>query len=576
MLSGTVEQNSYGALHGARSTGVEASRARAEDMCMRVGIYARYSSDRQSDTSLRDQIRLCQALAQRRSWTIVEVYEDAAASGALRMRKGYQTLLTDALSGKFDVVLAESLDRLNRDLEETARLYKRLKFVNVGIVTLSEGPISEVHVSISGLMGEMYLKNLGEKTRRGLEGRVLAGKSGGGCCYGYDVVGIDANGKHVTGERKVNEAEAQIVREIFHRFAGGEGPRAIARALNERGVPGPSGRPWGDTTIRGHAKKGTGVLNNTTYIGRPCWGRQRYIKDPTSGRRVARLNSPGTEIVVEAPHLRIVDQQLWEAVKARQAEVSRPLSNPHSTVPLNDLHRPRFLLSGLLVCGVCGGGYTITAKDRYGCARRSRQGTCPNNRGIQRQELERRILDALQSSLVTPDLIAEFVSEYQAEWNRLQGERRIAASERERRLADIKRKLSKIVEAIERGIITPTTKERLEALEAEKAQLERVPAEVAPPLMHPNIAELYRHKVACLEKELADPEIAAEAKSVLRSLIRTIKVTPGTERGEVELELHGELAAILAAGLGEKKKDRTLASRIQVSVVAGVGFEPTR
>lgn len=149
---------------------------------MRVAIYARYSSDRQSDTSLKDQIRLCEARAKREGWTIVAIYEDAAASGALRMRRGYQTLLTEALSGKFEVVLAESLDRLNRDLEETARLYKRLKFVNVGIVTVSEGPISEVHVSISGLMGEMYLKSLGEKTRRGVEGRVLAGKSGGGRC----------------------------------------------------------------------------------------------------------------------------------------------------------------------------------------------------------------------------------------------------------------------------------------------------------------------------------------------------------------------------------------------------------
>ena len=157
-------------------------------------------------------------------------------------------------------------------------------------------------------------------------------------------------------------------------------------------------------------------------------------------------------------------------MKARQAEVSRPLSDPHSTVPLNDLHRPRFLLSGFLICGVCGGGYTITAKDRYGCARGSRQGTCSNNRGIKRQELKRRVLGGLRASLVTPDLVAEFISEYQSEWNLLQGERRLAVNRRERKLADVKRKLAGIVEAIEQGIITPTTRERLETLEAEKAR----------------------------------------------------------------------------------------------------------
>lgn len=534
---------------------------------MKVAFYARYSSDRQSIASIDDQLRLCRALAERNSWEVAGVYQDAAISGALKGRKGYMSLVADALTGRFDLVLAESLDRLNRDLEETAGLFKRLRFVGVGIHTVSEGPISEVHVSITGLMGEMYLKSLAEKTRRGLEGRVLAGKSGGGKSYGYVIVGgRDAGGRPITGERKVNEIEAEVVREIFRRFAAGKGPRAIARALNERGVPGPYDRPWGDTTIRGHAKKGTGILNNTTYIGRPAWGRQRFIKDPATGRRVSRLNPAGSEVVTAVPHLRIVEDDLWAAVKRRQAEVSRPLTDPHTTAPLNDLHRPRFLLSGLLTCGVCGGGYTITAKDRYGCARRSRQGTCSNNRGIKRQELERRVLEGLRSTLVTPDLVAEFIAEYQAEWNRLQAGRRATASQRDRKLADVKRKLANIIAAIERGIITPTTKERLEALEAEKVGLERAPIDVPLPAIHPNLAHLYRNKVAQLEEELADPEIAAEAKSVLRSLIKTIKVTPGAKRGEVTLELHGELAAILAAGQANTNKG---GSRIQVSVVAG-------
>ena len=164
-------------------------------------------------------------------------------------------------------------------------------------------------------------------------------------------------------------------------------PRARARALSRArsinaACGGPHGRPWGDTTIRGHAKKGTGILNNELYRGRLVWGRQRFIKDPATGRRVSRLNSAGSEVVVDVPHLRIIDDELWDAVKCRQAQVARPLTDPHVTTPLNDLHRPRFLLSGLLTCGVCGGGYTITAKDRYGCARRGSQGTCSNSRGI--------------------------------------------------------------------------------------------------------------------------------------------------------------------------------------------------
>jgi DNA invertase Pin-like site-specific DNA recombinase len=191
---------------------------------------------------------------------VVGIYRDATMRGARKDRRGYLALTTDALAGKFQIVVAESLDRLNRDLEETARLYKWLKFVDVGIVTVSEGPISEIHVSFTGLMGKMYVKNLGEKTRGGVEGRVLAGKSGGGRCFGYDMAGsVDANGASITGERKINEVQADVVRDIFRRFAAGEGPRAIARDLNELGIPGPYGRPWGDTTIRGHAKKGTGM-----------------------------------------------------------------------------------------------------------------------------------------------------------------------------------------------------------------------------------------------------------------------------------------------------------------------------
>ena len=537
---------------------------------MRCAIYARFSSDRQSFASLDDQIRLCRALADRHGWQVVRVYQDAAISGTLRDRKGYLELVSDALAGKFEVVVAESLDRLNRDLEETARLFKRLKFQNVSIETVSEGPISEVHVSISGLMGEMYLKSLREKTRRGIEGRVLAGKSGGGRSFGYG--GGLSEG---VGERYIIEAEAEVIRDVFRRFASGQGARAIARDLNKLGVPGPHGRKWGDTTIRGHAKKGTGILNNELYRGRLVWGRLQYPKDPVTGRRVSRLASAGSALEIDVPDIWFVDEEQWEAVKRRQREVSRPTSDPFVTKPLNDTHRPKFLLSGLLTCGVCGGGFTITAKDRYGCARRARQGSCSNSHGIQRAELETRILGGLKSTLVTPELVKEFVDEYRREWNKVQSEAAEKSRDRERRLAAVKRKIDAILRAIENGIYTSSTKERLEALEVEKAELALPNNVVALPTIHPNLAQLYRDKVARLELELADPALAAEAKSVIRSMIKTIAVSPGPNRGEVNLELHGELAALMTLAEARSGGKTTSDTRIQVSVVAGAGFEPT-
>src|SRR3546814_15149751 len=110
-------------------------------------------------------------------------------------------------------------------------------------------------------MNALFLKDLADKTRRGLRGRVEKGKSGGGLCFGYDVANrVDGNGELIRGERTINEGEAVIVRRIFREFADGKSPRAIARDLNAEGMPGPRGDIWMDTTIRGHVNRGTGII----------------------------------------------------------------------------------------------------------------------------------------------------------------------------------------------------------------------------------------------------------------------------------------------------------------------------
>jgi len=114
--------------------------------------------------------------------------------------------LQDALEGRFEIIVTESLDRLSRDQEDIAHIFKRINFAGGRIVTVSEGEINELHIGLKGTMGALYLKDLADKTRRGLRGRVEAGKSGGGNSYGYEVVrrvGPDAqsNGYSIAGSR---------------------------------------------------------------------------------------------------------------------------------------------------------------------------------------------------------------------------------------------------------------------------------------------------------------------------------------------------------------------------------------
>jgi site-specific DNA recombinase len=155
---------------------------------MKVALYARYSTDNQRDASIADQFRVCRIYAEKQSWQIVEEYSDHAISGA-------------------SLGLAEAMDRLSRDQEDIAGLFKRLAYANVKIVTLSEGEVTHLRVGLKGTLNALFLKDLADKTRRGLRGRVEIGKSGGGNSYGYDVVKqFQTDGEPIRGDRTINTA----------------------------------------------------------------------------------------------------------------------------------------------------------------------------------------------------------------------------------------------------------------------------------------------------------------------------------------------------------------------------------
>lgn len=127
------------------------------------------------------------AYAAERGWTVVDVYSDAAISGASRFRPGFQKLLTDAGHRQFEAVICGAVDRLGRRLADTADLQVRLAFHSVKLFTPTLGEITQFYVAVMGMMAQMALKDFGEKTRRGQLGRVLKGKSAGGRAYGYRI-----------------------------------------------------------------------------------------------------------------------------------------------------------------------------------------------------------------------------------------------------------------------------------------------------------------------------------------------------------------------------------------------------
>ncbi len=541
----------------------------------RVVIYARYSSDQQRDASIEDQIRMCRARVEREGWTFISAYTDHAISGASRHRPAYRQLLEDARAGIFDIVVAEALDRLSRDQEDTAALYKRLSFSDVKLITLAEGEISELQVGFKGTMNSLFLKDLAQKTRRGLEGRVRDGKSGGGLSYGYDIVKeYDARGEPVRGGRTINEDEAAIVRRVFREYNEGLSPRNIAQRLNQDNIPGPGGRPWNDTTIRGHALRGTGLLHNELYIGRIIWNRLRYLKDPQTGKRISRLNPPEAWITTEAPELRIIDEDVWANAQSRMLAIREsPAVTKSRESEFWLQRRPRHLLTGLAVCGACGGSLAAVGRDYLACSVARRQGNCANKRSIRRGVLEGIIVEGLRDHLMSPELVAEFTRAFTTEMNNLQRDRARNLSQHERELAEVDRSLNDLVDALAQGFKGDTLRARMDTLEARRAELTRTIASApAPaPLLHPNLAELYRRKVAALTGALADPEHGAQALEIVRGLVDRVAVYPRDKGYEVELT--GAIAQMvsLAADNADLVGEPFASS---VKVVAGAGFEP--
>jgi site-specific DNA recombinase len=387
---------------------------------LRCATYCRYSTDLQNPLSIRDQLRNCRERADRERWTVLaeHCYSDEAVSGVGTDRPGLSQLLDEAarVPRPFDILLVDDTSRLSRNQGEIARIFERLKFLGIRIISVSQDIDSEdeqadVLVTFHGLADALYVKELAKKTHRGMEGRILAGLHVGGRCYGYRGVRLPTGGVSL----EIDQAEASVIRQIFEMSSSGRSLKTIAQTLNSEKLPPPRGRAdrpgatWCPTAIRA-------MLRRELYIGRMVWNRSHFVKRPGTNKRVSRPRPQGEWRIANRPELRIVSDELWNGVQRRILSLQRLGTGRHSGLLDRSATSP-YLFSGLLKCALCGGNLVIVSghapgrHPKYGCSQHHYRGACTNAVLVRRDFMENILLGGLQDQVLQPEVLRYVIDE---------------------------------------------------------------------------------------------------------------------------------------------------------------------
>lgn len=519
---------------------------------MRTLIYARYSSQLQNPRSIEDQLAACRARADAEGWAILGEFHDRAISGAAgideNQRPGLAALLERVERGGVDQVLTESTDRIARHQGDAFAVRELIEHAGARLFTLMDGVVDDITGTIKSLFDARTRKDLAQRVRRGHRGTVAQGRSPSGVAYGYRrVAKLDERGEPVRGLREIDPDKAAIVLRIFRDYADGRSARQIAGDLNAEGIPAPRGGIWRASTIAGHRKESLGMLSNPIYIGTLLYGRTETVTDPRTRKRGTRPGQ-GEVATGQAPHLRIIDDALWQAVQEQ-------LEARSSTAPERQ-RRPRHLLSRLGQCGVCGGSWIITRDSYFGCSSVIDGNACTNRRLIRKEEYEQRVLAELKGQMLAPDVVEAYLEEYREEHSRRAREAVKERAKLERRVTEAERKVANLVAAIASGgnefpeIRAALANAKAEATEARQqlAGLDAIPT-IA---LHPGLAQQYRQAIEQLHEELADEETRKEAAPRLRKLIARIVVTPSAGNRGVDLEVIRHIDEVLA--LAERRR----------------------
>ena len=399
-------------------------------------IYARYSSHSQKDISIEQQIAECMEYAKANNLEVVDTYEDRHLTGRSDKRPGFQRMMRHAEKRQFQVIISWKSNRMARNMLHALQYEDRLAKFGVRVVYAKEefGDSAAGRFALRTMMNvnQFYSENMAEDIKRGHMDNAMSCKVNGKVPYGFK--------RSEDATYAIDEDRAIVVREIFSRVACGESFADIARDLNARGIKTGAGKEWGKNSFHN-------ILRNERYTG-------VYIYD---------------DVRVEGGVPQIIGEELFYTVQEYLKNKKNPQGRRRQAYA-------DYILTGKLYCGKCkahmvgvsGTGRGGKLHYYYTCQARNTEKTC-DKENVRRDWIEEQVANAIKTYILKDEVIewiADSVHEY---GKKKKNQSQIAILESQ--LAENKRATKNLLNAIEQGIITATTKERLLELETEQSKI---------------------------------------------------------------------------------------------------------
>jgi site-specific DNA recombinase len=575
---------------------------------MIAAIYARKSTDQSGigdeEKSVTRQIAHAKAYAAKKGWTVAEdyIYSDDGISGAEFVKRPGFLRLMNALKPRpaFQVLIMSEESRLGREQIETAYALKQITDAGVRIFFYLEdrertldSAMDKVMLSLTNFAAEMERERARQRTYDAMARKAQALHVTGGRVYGYDNVDVPTpDGKRAYVVRKINPVQGDVVRRIFSLYAGGLGLVKIAKTLNREHIAPPRGDRlgWAPTAIRE-------ILRRELYRGIVVWNRSQ--KAVRGGTKTQRKRSEDQWLRIEAPELRILDEELWRSVEARREKAATAFPRTREGGRLLgrasrlDSHSP-YLLTGFTACTVCGGAVggstqyhgngpvgNRTRVTFYLCTMRRKRGPCicSNDVVLRTDAVDVAVLktigEVLDSRVIEKSIELAIA--------RLQDGRCQVASQRDRlkaELDDLDARLGRLVQALVNGGPMETVVAQIKVEEEQKraltAEYEALDTASAPEAFdYATVVRELRERTADVQAVLRRQ--TAQARQMLRKLLDgKIAVEPVTVEGQRGFRLSGRLnvGRLLRADVLRVIEAARAAENNSPTVVAPTGFEP--